>query len=164
MLIAHPGRLLKREMAARGLSANRLAIISAFHRGVLRTFSTGVARSPPTRQCDLAAISAIARNSGSTCKVSMILRSSSASAARRLLGASGRPMRPEQWDVGCKHALKVGLATAAGARGELRRRLCPSLRGCSLSPWLAPGLTQVVPPNGLADHLVLIPRDICRPT
>jgi addiction module HigA family antidote len=26
MLIAHPGRLLKREMAARGLSANRLAI------------------------------------------------------------------------------------------------------------------------------------------
>jgi addiction module HigA family antidote len=26
MLIAHPGRLLKREMAVRGLSANRLAI------------------------------------------------------------------------------------------------------------------------------------------
>jgi hypothetical protein len=69
--VIHPGRLLKREMAARNLSANRLRWISAFRPAALLIFSIFVERSPLTRRYGLGAILAIALSSGSICKGSM---------------------------------------------------------------------------------------------
>ena len=71
----HPGRLLKRELSTRGLSANRLALDI----GVLSGRISRYLERPPRdqrryRRAASAAISATGRNSGSICKASMISR------------------------------------------------------------------------------------------
>jgi addiction module HigA family antidote len=90
MLIAHPGRLLKREMAARDLSANRLAIDLGVPSGRITDILNG--RRSITADTAVRLGRYFGNNArfwldldfGSTCKASTILRPFSASAARRL--------------------------------------------------------------------------------
>jgi hypothetical protein len=83
----HPGQQLRRELKARELSANRLALDLGVPSGRItdilneRRSITAVPRSGS------AAISATARNSGSTYRANTISRSSSATGVRRSLSA-----------------------------------------------------------------------------
>ena len=87
----HPGRLLPRELKARALSANRLALDLGAPPAASPISSTSDGRSAPIRRSGSAAISAIGRNSGSTCKANPIWPSSSANAASRSKDASAPP-------------------------------------------------------------------------
>jgi len=55
--VAHPGRLLKRELASRALSANRLALDLGVPSGRITDILMDGARSAPTRRCGFPAIS-----------------------------------------------------------------------------------------------------------
>ena len=73
----HPGRLLRRELKARELSANRLALDLGVPSGRItdilnerRSINAGSSVISPG-----AATSVTARNSGSTCRVNTILHS-----------------------------------------------------------------------------------------
>ena len=103
--IVHPGRLLKRELAVRKLSANRLSLDIGVPLAASRTFSMDVVRSPPIQRCVSVGTSAIVPSSGSACKANMISGSSSRKRARRSPGASGRrTQRKFVW-----HALRCDL-------------------------------------------------------
>jgi hypothetical protein len=66
MVPIHPGRILRRELQARRLSANALARALRVPSGRIVS-STANARSPPRPHCASAVISATLRNSGSIC-------------------------------------------------------------------------------------------------
>ena len=59
--VVHPGRLLKRELTARKLSANRLSLDIGVPSGRVTDFSTAVVRLPPIQQFVLDATLAIVR-------------------------------------------------------------------------------------------------------
>ncbi len=63
----------------------------------------------PIPRCGSAAISATARNSGSTCKANMILRSSSASGAQRSRSGCGQQARPDSSGCGAAYAPSIVL-------------------------------------------------------
>ena len=86
--VVHPGRLLKREMVARKLSANRLSLDIGVPPAGSPTSSTAAARSRPIPQCGSAVISATARSSGWICRVNMT------SAGRAGEGRRDRQTRP----------------------------------------------------------------------
>jgi antitoxin HigA-1 len=65
--IAHPGRLLRRELAARGLSANRLALGLGVASGRITDILNGRRSINADTVRRLGRYSATARNSGSTC-------------------------------------------------------------------------------------------------
>ena len=92
--VAHPGRLLKRELVARGTGqwgALALDLGVPSGRRVTDILNARHARSRRIRPCGSAAISAMARNSGSICKANTISPSSSATAAGdRATRPSGR--------------------------------------------------------------------------
>jgi len=105
----HPGRLLRRELKARELSANRLAIDLGVPSGHITDILNGRRSVTPIPRCGSAAISATARNSGSTCKANMILRSSSASGAQRSRSGCGQQARPDSSGCGAAYAPSIVL-------------------------------------------------------
>ena len=91
----HPGSLLRRELKARELSANRLALDLGVRRAVLPTFSMDAARSLQIRPSGSADILEIVPNSGLICRASTTLLSSSVNAAPRSRGVCDLRMRRE---------------------------------------------------------------------
>ena len=78
----HPGRLLKRELTVRELSANRLALDIGVPSGRITDILNGGVRSRPIRPFALSAISGTAHSSGSICKANTISRWSNAIRSR----------------------------------------------------------------------------------
>jgi plasmid maintenance system antidote protein VapI len=68
MTPVHPGRILKRELKLRSLSANALAIVLRTPSGRVTDILNGKRGVSPETAMRLAAISATARGSGSTCR------------------------------------------------------------------------------------------------
>ena len=71
--IAHPGRLLKRELEARNLSANRLALALGVPSGRITDALNGRRSILPRPRCGLAAILATVPVSGSNSKANTTL-------------------------------------------------------------------------------------------
>jgi hypothetical protein len=93
--ISHPGRLLKRELVARKLGANRLSLDIGVPCGRITDILNSRRSITAIRRCGSGATLATARSSGSTCRASMTLPWSSARKARKSQSASGRRMRRE---------------------------------------------------------------------
>ena len=70
MVPIHPGRILRRELRARDLSANALARGLRVPSGRIVDILNGKRAIRPRPRCASAAISATIRGSGSTCKPS----------------------------------------------------------------------------------------------
>ena len=97
----HPGRLLRRELKARELSANRLALDLGVPSGRI----TGILNERRWISADtafrLGRYFGNRRNSGSTCKANTISRLSSGSAAQKSKSASARRTpRDRSYDYG----------------------------------------------------------------
>jgi hypothetical protein len=73
--VVHPGRLLKREMIARKLSAVRLSLDIGVPSGRITDILNFVDGSRLTQPPGSDVASATAHNSGSTCRVNMTLAS-----------------------------------------------------------------------------------------
>ena len=79
----HPGRLLKRELSARALSANRLALDIGVPSGRITDILNGRRSITADTAVRLGRYFGKARNFGSICKASTTSRWSSGSMARR---------------------------------------------------------------------------------
>ena len=91
--VSHPGRLLKRELAARGLSANRLALDLGVPSGRITDILNGRRAISADTAVRLGRYFGNGAHSGSTCRANTRSRWSSARRARRLRGAYGRRTR-----------------------------------------------------------------------
>jgi hypothetical protein len=96
--VVHPGRLLKREMVARKLSANRLSLDIGVPSGRFTDILNARRAITADTAVGSAAISATARRSGWTCRVNTTLAWSCGKRAPRLPDGSGRRMRHESGD------------------------------------------------------------------
>jgi len=83
----HPGRLLKRELNARGLSANRLALDLGVPSGRITDILNGRRSISTDTAVRLGRYFGTARSSGSTCKASTTSPRSRRNTARRSPGA-----------------------------------------------------------------------------
>src|SRR3954471_12338062 len=92
-LCAHPGRLLKRELADRKLSVYRPSLDIGVLSGRVTDILHARRSIPADTAVRLGAISASARSSGSIYRANSISPLSSATAAASLLSACGRPTR-----------------------------------------------------------------------
>ena len=75
MVPIHPGRILRRELTTRRLSANALARALRVPSGRIVDIQNANAQSPLRPRCASAVISATLHNSGSTCRLSTISQS-----------------------------------------------------------------------------------------
>jgi addiction module HigA family antidote len=89
--VAHPGRLLKRELAARRLSANHLALDLGVPSGRITDILNGRRSISADTALRLGRYFGHRHSSGSTSRASTTSRWSSVSAARRPRSASARP-------------------------------------------------------------------------
>jgi plasmid maintenance system antidote protein VapI len=81
--VVHPGRLLKRELTVRRLSANRLSLDIGVPSGRVTDILNGRRAITADTPRALDVILAMARNSGWICRASMTSASSSGRRARR---------------------------------------------------------------------------------
>jgi len=81
--VIHPGRLLRRELAARKLSANRLSLDIGVPSGRVTDILNGRRSITADTAVRLGATSATVRNSGSICRASMTSASLSGRRARK---------------------------------------------------------------------------------
>jgi addiction module HigA family antidote len=94
--VVHPGRLLKREMVARKLSANRLSLDIGVPSGRITDILNGRRAITADTAVRLGRyFGNSARSSGWICRVNMTLAWSSGKKAPRSQGASGRRTRHE---------------------------------------------------------------------